>query len=70
MNATQRPGWILVRCSSHEDMRQQAIRRWQRVSASRRAQAAWEMVEEAWTLKKRPADELRLQRIITVLRKA
>jgi hypothetical protein len=51
-------------------MRQQAIRRWQRVSASRRAQAAWEMVEEAWSLKKRPADELRLQRIITVLRKA
>ena len=51
-------------------MRVQAIRRWQRVSATTRADAAWEMVVEAWKLKRRNPDELRLQRIITVLRKA
>lgn len=66
----RRPVWTLVRCTSHEDMRSHAIRRWQQVSATARAEAAWEMVEEAWSLKKRPADELRLQRTITVLRKA
>lgn len=65
-----RKGWSLVRCSSHEDMRAQAIRRWQRVSATARAEAAWEMVQEVWSLKNRPAHELRLQRTITVLRKA
>lgn len=50
-------------------MRVQAIRRWQRVSATARATAAWELVVEAWSLKKRPAHELRLQRVITVMRK-
>ena len=70
MSAPQRPGWTLVRCESHAAMRREAIRRWQRVSATRRAEAAWSMVKEAWTLKKRPADELRFQRTVTVLRKA
>ena len=65
-----RSGWTLIRCDSHEDMRAQAIRRWQRVSATARADAAWEMVKEAWVLKKRPLHELRFQRTLTVLRKA
>jgi hypothetical protein len=51
-------------------MRRQAILRWQRVSATARSDAAWDMVREAWALKKRPAHELRLQRTVTVLRKA
>ena len=68
MSAPQRPDWTLVRCESHAAMRREAIRRWQRVSATRRVEAAWDMVKEAWTLKKRPADELRFQRTVTVLR--
>ena len=63
-------GWKLVRCSSIEDMRHKGIRLWQRASADARANAAWEMVQEAWALKKRPPHELRLQRTVTVLRKA
>ena len=67
-STTPRPGWTLQRCESYDDMRVQAIRRWQRVSATARAQAAWELVQEAWALKNRPAHELRLQRTLTVLR--
>ena len=67
--APPRSGWTLQRCESFDDMRVQAIRRWQRVSATARATAAWELVVEAWSLKKRPAHELRLQRVITVMRK-
>lgn|GEM_PF-1732243 len=67
---SSKPDWTLVRCSSFEDMRRQAVLRWQRVSATARSDAAWEMVREAWALKKRPAHELRLQRTVTVLRKA
>lgn len=67
---SSKPHWTLVRCSSFEDMRRQAVLHWQRVSATARSDAAWEMVQEAWTLKNRPAHELRLQRIVTVLRKA
>lgn len=69
-HSTRRPGWTVIRCESHADMRVQAIRHWQRVSATVRADAAWEMVKEAWALKKRPLHELRLQRTLTVLRKA
>lgn len=71
MNSTShRPGWTLQRCESFDDMRVEAIRRWQRVSATARAAAAWDLVVEAWSLKKRPAHELRLQRTVAVLRKA
>jgi hypothetical protein len=70
MPLPKRSGWTIQRCESYDDMRVQAIRRWQRVSASVRADAAWEMVKEAWELKKRPAHELRLQRTVAVLRKA
>jgi hypothetical protein len=63
-------GWKLIRCSSMKDMRREGIRRWQCASADARINAAWEMVQEAWALKKRPPDELRLQRTVAVLRKA
>ena len=65
-----RKGWTLRRCDSFEEMRVQAIRNWQRVSANARAAAAWELVVDAWKIKHRNPDELRLQRVITVLRKA
>jgi hypothetical protein len=66
----QRKGWTLRRCSSFDDMRVQAISNWQRVSATARADAAWDMVVEVWKMKRWNVDELRLQRTVTVLRKA
>ena len=65
-----RKGWTLRRCTSFDDMRVQAIRDWQRVRATIRTDAAWEMVVEAWKMKHWNLDELRLQRTVTVLRKA
>lgn len=65
-----RKGWTIRRCTSFEDMRVQAIRDWQRASATARADAAWELVVDAWKMKRWNPDELRLQRVITVLRKA
>lgn len=62
--------WTVRRCESFDDMRVKAIRDWQRLSATQRTDAAWELVLEAWKLKNRNSDELRLQRIVTVLRKA
>ena len=53
-----RSGWTLQRCESFDDMRVQAIRRWQRVSATARAAAAWDLVVEAWSLKKRPLTDV------------
>lgn len=40
---------------------------WQAQSAEARFAAAWEMVEFAWEFKKRPSDELRLQRSVSRL---
>ena len=37
---------------------------WQAQTAEARFAAAWEMVETAWEIKNRPADELRLQRTV------
>lgn len=62
--------WTVRRCESFDDMRVKAIRDWQRLSATRRTDAAWELVLDAWKLKHRNPDELRLQRTVTVLRKA
>ena len=50
-------------------MRDVSIREWQKVSASERSDAAWQMVVDAWALKNHNTDELRLQRTVTVLRK-
>ena len=65
-----RKGWTIRRCASFEDMRIQAIRNWQRVSATARTNAAWELVVDAWKMKGSDLDELRRQRTITGLRKA
>jgi len=65
-----RKDWPLRRCGSFDDMRVQAIRDWQRLSATARTDAAWQMVVDAWKLKHRNPNELRLQRTVTVLRKA
>ena len=37
---------------------------WQGQSAEARFEAGWELVETAWEMKGRPADELRLQRTV------
>ena len=42
------------------------IRDWQAVSPEKRANAAWDMVVEAWQLQGRSLDELRFQRRLTL----
>jgi hypothetical protein len=61
---------IVRKCASYEEMRDIAVHDWQKRSAEERADAAWEMVKEAWVLKNRNPDELRLQRTLTVISKA
>lgn len=58
------------KCNSFGEMRNLAVRDWQKLSAEDRQAAAWGMVREAWLLQNRNPDELRLQRTITVVRKA
>lgn len=69
-HTVQRQGWKIHRFASFEDMRVHAVRQWQRASATARTNAAWELVVDAWKLRKKDPDELRLQRVVTVLRKA
>jgi|LakMenE18May11ns_1017448.scaffolds.fasta_scaffold8121519_1 hypothetical protein len=61
---------VIRKCGSFEEMRDIAVRDWQKVSAEQREAAAWDMVKEAWALQNRNPDELRLQRTVTVIRKA
>lgn len=61
---------VIRKCTSFEEMRNLAVGDWQKLPAELRAAAAWDMVREAWLLQNRNPDELRLQRIITVVRKA
>jgi hypothetical protein len=61
-----RQGWVVRKCSSHEEMQGMHLRDWQAVSPERRANAAWEMVVEAWKLQGRSLDELRFQRRLTL----
>ncbi len=68
--AQRRASWAVTRCESLEDMRLQHVRTWQALSSAERMDAAWDLVKEAWALQKRNLDELRLQRSITVVRKA
>ena len=62
-----RSDWVIRKCDSFEEMERFHMRDWQSVSGSERAQAAWEMVLDAWKIKKRDPDELRFQRIVTVV---
>jgi hypothetical protein len=61
---------IIRKCASYDQMRDIAVHDWQKRSAKERSDAAWDMVKEAWALKNRNPDELRLQRTITVIHKA
>jgi hypothetical protein len=65
-----RAGWMEVKCSSFDEMRANHIRNWQAVSPAERLKAAWELVVDAWEIKKRDPNELRFQRSVTVIRKA
>lgn len=62
-----RAGWVVRRCGSHEEMEAIHLQEWQAVSAAERMTAAWEMVQEAWKMKRRNPDELRFQRCVTRL---
>ena len=53
-----------------DEMERVHVEQWQSVSGSDRANAAWEMVVEAWKLKKRNLDELRFQRSVTRVERA
>jgi hypothetical protein len=65
---TQREGWYAVRCHDLEDMRRQNIAYWQRAGGAAIRQAAWELVQDWWEMKKKNPDELRFQRIAPSLR--
>lgn len=65
-----RSHWTIQRCASFEEMRARHIANWQQVSARERTNAAWELVEYAWKVKKRDPNELRVRRAITSFRRA
>jgi hypothetical protein len=62
----RRQGWTVRKCASHEEMQRLHVADWQAVSPEMRANAAWEMVLEAWRMQSRPLDELRFQRRLTL----
>lgn len=65
-----RSDWVVKKCSSFEEMRTHQVRQWQKEPFMKRLDAAWELVEEAWEIKNRNPDELRLQRTVaTVVRR-
>ena len=65
-----RENWFVTKCDSIEDMEKVHLQQWQSVSGSVRAAAAWEMVVEAWKLKKRDLNELRFQRTVTSIQRS
>lgn len=67
---TDRSHWTVTKCDSYADMERVHIAQWQAVSGSERANAAWDMVVEAWKLKKRDLNELRFQRSVTSVKRA
>ena len=67
--AQRRASWPVVKCSTLDEMRNHHLRAWQSVSSAERMKTAWDMVVEAWEIKKRNPDELRFQRSVTVIRK-
>lgn len=66
-----RSDWVVKRCSSFEEMRVHRVKQWQDLPFMRRMDAAWEIMEESWKIKKMDLNELRLQRsVATVVRRA
>ncbi len=52
-------------------MRKYRIQQWQEEPFMKRLDAAWEIIEDAWKIKQRDPNELRLQRSTTaVIRRA
>lgn len=65
-----RSHWTIRKFSSFEEQRRQQVRDWQAVSGAERRKAAWELVVDYWVrIKGKNADELRLQRSVTNLRR-
>lgn len=69
MPETDRSHWPVRKVASFDLMARQHVRDWQAAGSSARLQAAWDMVVEAWAMKNRNPDELRLQRFITAVRR-
>ena len=65
-----RSHWTVRKCVSYEEMEMWHLHDWQQVSPSLRLQTAWDMVVEAWSMKKRDLNELRFQRVITSVKRA
>lgn len=65
-----RSHWTIRKFSSFEEQRCQQIRDWQRLPASARADAVWQMVVEHSRQKGIPEHELRLQRSVTSVRRS
>lgn len=62
-----RSDWVTKKCSSFDEMRAFRVQQWQEEPFMKRLDAAWEIVEDAWKLKKKDPDELRLQRSVTTV---
>ncbi len=65
-----RSHWVVRKCASYEEMELWHLWDWQQAGSAARLRAAWEMVVEAWALKKRNPDELRFQRLVTSIKRA
>jgi len=60
-----RPGFIMMRKGRMSEMdRSFDVEFWQRLGSRAIFDAAWELVEDAWKLKGRDPNELRLQRTV------
>jgi hypothetical protein len=68
--ATDRSHWTVRKCETFGEMERVHVEQWQAVPGSERARAAWNMVVEAWKLKKRDLDELRFQRVVKFTKRA
>lgn len=64
-----RSHWVVRKCASFEEMEFFHVEDWQKLSGRERANAAWDMVVEAWELKKRDPDELRFQRTVKCVKR-
>jgi len=65
-----RSHWTIRKFSSFEEQRCQQIRDWQALPASARAEAVWQMVVDYSRQQGIPEDELRLQRLVTSVRRS
>lgn len=65
-----RSDWTIRKFSSFEEQRDQQVRDWQKLPASERAEAVWQMVVDYSRQQGIPEDELRLQRLVTAVRRS